>query len=498
MAKDIVLDILGWGVPPEFFLLCGLSREIVYYIFYELNLRLPANLDVTGLSPFNPASRTTPDHGPFPSNTKPSVVSGSSTPLSAAATPFVPGSSDTAQSVATDLNGMQESLRAELIARKKVMASRKLKQQATLPDVQPPTAPVASTSNDTSAGFELPSSKTVDDFLNSIGPVIPVANGTTAPAPLPPSRTPSYEDMNVDDIPGLSSATTDYTPLTRPPPQRSMSISSSVASPRPSLASITSATSALPPPSTLAAVTGSLPYDDDSVTVTNMDTSEVPANAQSTSFRRPPKRPVAADFVDMDAGPSRVHAREHPERPTRRRKMNSFANITQKRCILELSDGEDDHDDSTPSSDLPSRTDSRGPIAGTSVPTPSANTPTPPTLSLSALEAKEAEIRRMKEAIAKREQDRLRKLVIVSFVILHVVAVLSLHQMSRSSDGPTANIEVKEEEDEAMAAQSLYASRSSSSSTPGPSNAEERCVAALLTRGKPIALTVVPFVLNLR
>ena len=48
-AKDIVLDLLGWGVPPEYLVDCGLSREIVFYVFLELNLRLPANLDVSGL-----------------------------------------------------------------------------------------------------------------------------------------------------------------------------------------------------------------------------------------------------------------------------------------------------------------------------------------------------------------------------------------------------------------------------------------------------------------
>lgn len=49
IAKGLMLDLLGWGVPPEYLVNCGVSREIVYYAFVELNLRLPANLDLTGL-----------------------------------------------------------------------------------------------------------------------------------------------------------------------------------------------------------------------------------------------------------------------------------------------------------------------------------------------------------------------------------------------------------------------------------------------------------------
>ena len=53
-AKDIVLDLLGWGVAPEYLVDCGFSREIVYYVFSELNLRLPSNFDATGILPYPP------------------------------------------------------------------------------------------------------------------------------------------------------------------------------------------------------------------------------------------------------------------------------------------------------------------------------------------------------------------------------------------------------------------------------------------------------------
>ncbi|KAF8527588.1 hypothetical protein BU17DRAFT_81792 [Hysterangium stoloniferum] len=38
-AKLIILDLLGWGVPSEYLLGCGLTRESIYYAFTELNLR---------------------------------------------------------------------------------------------------------------------------------------------------------------------------------------------------------------------------------------------------------------------------------------------------------------------------------------------------------------------------------------------------------------------------------------------------------------------------
>jgi hypothetical protein len=53
-AKEVILDILGYGVPPEYLIDCGLSREIIYYVFTELNLRLPNNLDIAGIPPYPP------------------------------------------------------------------------------------------------------------------------------------------------------------------------------------------------------------------------------------------------------------------------------------------------------------------------------------------------------------------------------------------------------------------------------------------------------------
>lgn len=38
-------DILGYGVPPEYLIDCELSNAMIYYVFSELNLRLPSNLE---------------------------------------------------------------------------------------------------------------------------------------------------------------------------------------------------------------------------------------------------------------------------------------------------------------------------------------------------------------------------------------------------------------------------------------------------------------------
>jgi hypothetical protein len=43
-AKNLVLDLLGWGVEPEFLVDEGISAQLIYRVFTDLNLRLPTNL----------------------------------------------------------------------------------------------------------------------------------------------------------------------------------------------------------------------------------------------------------------------------------------------------------------------------------------------------------------------------------------------------------------------------------------------------------------------
>ncbi|PAV17030.1 hypothetical protein PNOK_0709400 [Pyrrhoderma noxium] len=43
-AKTLVLDLLGWGVPPEYLLQRGVSLSLLYTVFTDLRLRLPDSI----------------------------------------------------------------------------------------------------------------------------------------------------------------------------------------------------------------------------------------------------------------------------------------------------------------------------------------------------------------------------------------------------------------------------------------------------------------------
>jgi hypothetical protein len=45
-------------VPPEYLIDCGISKEIIFYVFTELNLRLPTNLVTAGIPPYPPPPET--------------------------------------------------------------------------------------------------------------------------------------------------------------------------------------------------------------------------------------------------------------------------------------------------------------------------------------------------------------------------------------------------------------------------------------------------------
>ncbi|KAF9484039.1 hypothetical protein BDN70DRAFT_989839 [Pholiota conissans] len=47
LAKDLVLDLLGWGVEPEYLIDSGVSAAVIFRVFTDLNLRLPKNLKVS-------------------------------------------------------------------------------------------------------------------------------------------------------------------------------------------------------------------------------------------------------------------------------------------------------------------------------------------------------------------------------------------------------------------------------------------------------------------
>lgn len=43
-AKVLVLDLLGWGVTPEYLLQRGVSHALLYTVFTDLRLRLPEKI----------------------------------------------------------------------------------------------------------------------------------------------------------------------------------------------------------------------------------------------------------------------------------------------------------------------------------------------------------------------------------------------------------------------------------------------------------------------
>ncbi|EDR13288.1 uncharacterized protein LACBIDRAFT_308981 [Laccaria bicolor S238N-H82] len=400
-AKDIVLDILGWGVPPEYLVDCGLTREIIYYVFTELNLRLPQNLDITGLIPYTPDAvlafrrPTLMPPPPLPEAIRRSV-SGSSlassstltdprqkrrTPPMAVLSPPSSAGSPTAG----DLHDMERQRRQELMARKAVQASRKLKQLAYTDATSVITT--GAINQDVEMMSAVPT-ESVDDFLNSIGP-IPSTGSTPGPA-----EQVEAAEMDVDDIPGLGIAPRDG------PRTQSSAVPSEFIPKFPMELGATRA-----PSSDLVATFGS------GLSMTDVGPSE-PSTPDVHGFqRRGAKRPVAADFVDFDSAPrsngsgnGHEHANGYPL--TRRRTGGAnFTNLRPGKCVIDLSDseGEDAGGDVH-----------RGPMKRkySLAASPGPTRPPSGNMSPAVLMEKELEILRMKQLIAEREQSRFKKLAI--------------------------------------------------------------------------------------
>ncbi|RXW24440.1 hypothetical protein EST38_g1425 [Candolleomyces aberdarensis] len=377
LAKDLFLELLGWGVDPEYLVEAGLTRELIYYAFTELNLRLPNNLDMTGLLPYNPEtvksfSFIEPDPSspaslkepsPFPSDTpdtgKPSH-----------------GDQVAAVPAQGDLHDIEMLRRQELIARKAVQASRKAKKANTNPVVA-----------------DVPS-ETVDDFLNSI---MPAAAEVVPSSPhVPASPSPLAESSSE-----------------RPTP--------SVSPPSPTLAE--GKPNSTPPLEAPPLSTESVTLTFDSAMRLSPDSSSGDSTpTHQNPNRRGTKRPVASDFVDWD-GSSRPVGRSnsydvtpHPHHHHTRRKTGttSFVSVPM-RCVIDLSDSETDEDDETATRPTTSKVIFALPSNG--APTPNRFRPVPKSASStgtttpSTLEETEREIERMKQLIAERtRRQNLKKL----------------------------------------------------------------------------------------
>lgn len=480
-AKDIVLDLLGWGVPPEYLVECGLSRHVIFYVFSELNLRLPSNLDTSGLIPYptpdmlalipvSPSLSTRSLHSSSFTMPPPSVIPArvslaermsmehADTRMSSPdpspyikAEPSSPSSADLKNS--HSLLVIEQQRRQELLARKAVIASRKARQS------EPPG--FASPCKDQDIDMSAVPAQSVDDFLKTIEPTPHLDAGDSDKhnrgSSAGTTSFSSSESMDVDDlIPGLIGAPRD-TPSAGPSSSQSKSSSST-----PMYTELHSPM-ALPTGSTDSAGFTSNGTERGSATLVDMAgsgsfTPILQGNLSYASLdgdngfpqRRGMKRPVAADFVDFDSGPGPLHGHgtsfsngysnggPYPI-PLSRRKAGSFAGISgMRRCVIELSDSEDD-DDSQMRGDRVGKSDTReyspaattafttrvlprltvtptmsSPLGSLGVTNGSAGQPLPTAPPTNALAEKEEEIKRMRQLIAQREELRLKKLAAVS------------------------------------------------------------------------------------
>ena len=418
----MILDLLGLGVPPEYLLQCGLSRELIYFTFTELRLRLPVGFDAAGIPQYSPefleslieSQKLTeqPDAispvSPIQEQTvqrADKVVDTPSGSTSAAPTISISGS--------PSLLDIEQQRRRELLARKAVIASRKGKQPQT-PTLRTP-SPQSTNASSVNTPFkdvditpaEIAPAATVDDFLNSIGPNQPTTSCKSSESPPPPIRAES-DGMDIDEIPGLGGIwpSEELTaPVVEPPP-----------APVPTSVSSTSTL----PPTPDSTGTPMEPLSSGESTPLLPESSIAPQ-------RRGTKRPVAADFVDAERShthsyyPSFSNAQSQAYPSYVNRRIGGFAGITStRRCVIDLSDSEgDDYSDDTgalpqPRSLPPSRHGSFNSYFTANGQFSATNTPPPPggnSLSGATLLEKELEIKRMREMIARKEQMRLRKLV---------------------------------------------------------------------------------------
>jgi hypothetical protein len=418
-AKDIILDLLGWGVPPEFLVDCGLTKALVFYVFTELNLRLPDNFDSSGIISYNPESFAQHQQSvlmpppPLPENnriidTTVEVASRISTP------PLRPSSNASWDSPSNaDLHDMERQRRQELLARKAVQASRRLKRFASM-ETPLSISHSDSSSSDPPMGTVI-STEVIDDFLNSIGPVRDAEhlNGV-----LPP--TPDEDDAQIIVV---QSPTSDGLSSTNTGDLIISPISSAETHGPPSLSTGRPPTSG-DPVASVASIFSQL----SEAKLAIGSTSPLSPPREPSTYPRRGVRPVASDFVDFDPAPGGNESNSRLEPPAFSsgiiRRLNlaaNFRDIGSRRCVIDLSDSEDDDEQNIKNQlqqsaeDQPWLKRDRRSKASNYHPPASTKSSLSGNQSPAALMMKELEIRRMRELIAKREEETRLKKLAVSF-----------------------------------------------------------------------------------
>ncbi|KAJ7819385.1 hypothetical protein B0H14DRAFT_2836664 [Mycena olivaceomarginata] len=430
-AKDIVLDLLGWGVPPDYLVDCNLSREIVYYVFSELNLRLPLNLDVTNLIPYTPAhaalysrplSATPTSRPEAPASSRPlhghpslppKPLAGSNaaqqrtTPPPHTSSPPLPSPENQHSAAPGSLHDMERQRRQELLARKAVQASRKIKPPSDASSTASSSHAPADQSGVQDQDVEMaPAAATeaVDDFLKSIGEKSVTPEASIQPEP------ESTNSMDIDEIPGLGgsashrstgSSSSFYGTAPVPDSQTPAYAEQVVISPAESSFSVA------PPSSGESGSTTTF--------VEQHSYDERLSHHHHALQRRGSKRPTAADFVDFAPGSRNGYNNGSLPHPLKR-KTASFASVSgHRKLVIDLSDSEGEggedyvmHD----GADWENGSGYSSPAPGWQSATPlsAGGRATPPIMTPAALMEKEQEIRKMRELIAQREMSRKQKM----------------------------------------------------------------------------------------
>ena len=346
-----------------------------------------------------------------------------------------------------NLDEIETLRRQELQARKAVLASRKPKSVS----VKPP----ALIAGPSSVSVQVPSSST--PISRPISPPRP-ASANSVEKPLVPPEIVDDFLKSIASVPSTSgdSDVLHYRLLTRSPDSMDMDVENTRDGP-------TSSGSLGAPHSSASSLSPYPPSTKDSQLTQSQGT--LPLRRSSM------KRPVASDFVDYDPTPLAHEnllssAATHNGTSNGRSKGTlistpSFANLAAThKVVIDFSDTEDDDSviiESGSSAQynsyaLPmvnptfSSSAGVGPSGAGSAPTPEPRPPPPPPgiggITPAALLAKEQEIKRMKELIAERERNRLKKLANPVRCSLQYLGLDSTHVLFKAKEydasAPTA------------------------------------------------------------
>lgn len=403
----------------------GVSRHVLYYVFNELNLRLPDNFDLSGILAYTPEFFSQPQSYPPPStaNVRPRITPSPTR---------INGHRPTLQSpVEIDLHDRERQRRQQLMARK----AARVAQQAR-PIISTETSDSRSAlgmkddkSEDVIMGPTAVPVETVDDFLNSLGSVQELQSASSSnsrEASVPQSAMDVDADLDNGQVIEYTPHSTSLSAYTTPDNSNG---TFRFSEPPPS--------SSEPPPTSVdsASTTFSRISDISNDDLISPSTAQIiPPKMVRASIRRPTNRPVASDFVDFHGESSRLppsttnldnrNGRAAGASITRPlRKHTSFIKVgNTRRCVIDLSDSEEEQAaaQSQPRMPVPSladqRRDSTRQVWNGRSAVPPMSKPVTPSVSPAILEQKELEIKKMREMIALREEETRQKKLAVCII----------------------------------------------------------------------------------